>query len=64
MGDLRRIPGIGPNIEADLNAIGIHTVADLRDRDPEELYRLDCEAKGFRRTPVSSMCSGWQCTTP
>ena len=51
MGDLRRIPGIGPNIEADLNAIGIHTVADLRDRDPEELYRLDCEAKGFREDP-------------
>ena len=51
MGDLRRIPGIGPNIEADLNAIGIHTVADLRDRDPEELYRLDCEAKGFQEDP-------------
>ena len=47
MGDLRRIPGIGPNIEADLNAIGIHTVADLRDRDPEELYRRDCTQRGF-----------------
>ena len=30
MGELRKIPGIGPNIEADLEAIGIHSIADLR----------------------------------
>ena len=33
MGDLRRIPGVGKNIEQDL---------------PEELYRLDCLYKGFQ----------------
>lgn len=48
MGELQKIPGIGPNIEADLEAIGIRSIADLRGRDPEELYRLDCLRKGFQ----------------
>ena len=48
MGELRKIPGIGPNIEADLEAIGIHSIADLRGKDPEELYRLDCLRKGYQ----------------
>ena len=47
MGELRKIPGIGPNIEADLEAIGIHSIADLRGKDPEELYRRECRLKGF-----------------
>ena len=64
MGELRKIPGIGPNIEADLEAIGIHSIADLRGKDPEELYRLDCLRKGYRRTAVSSMSTGWQSTMP
>lgn len=38
----------GPNIEADLEAIGIHSIADLRGKDPEELYRLDCLHKGYQ----------------
>ena len=48
MGELQKIPGIGPNIEADLEAIGIHSIADLRGKDPEELYRLDCLRKGYQ----------------
>ena len=32
MGELWKIPGIGPNIKADLEAIGIHSIADLRER--------------------------------
>lgn len=31
-----------------LQNIGIHCIADLRGKDPEELYRLDCMKKGFR----------------
>lgn len=46
MGELQKIPGIGPSIEADLEAIGIRSIANLRGRDPEELYRLDCLQKG------------------
>lgn len=48
MGELWKIPGIGPNIKADLEAIGIHSIADLRGKDPEELYRLNCLRKGHQ----------------
>jgi hypothetical protein len=37
--DLRRIPGVGPAMARDLHLLGIEKVADLRGRDPEELYR-------------------------
>ena len=46
--DLQRIPGIGANMEQHLNNIGIRCVADLKGRDPEELYHLDCLKKGFQ----------------
>lgn len=46
--DLKTIPGIGENMELHLNNIGIHCVADLVGRDPEELYHLDCLKKGFQ----------------
>ncbi len=37
--ELRRIPGVGPSLARDLRLLGIERVADLRGRDPEELYR-------------------------
>ena len=36
--DLRSIPGVGPTIARELEEIGVHAVADLAGRDPEELY--------------------------
>jgi hypothetical protein len=36
---LQAIPGVGPSIAADLRALGIGTVAQLKDRDPERLYQ-------------------------
>lgn len=36
--DLQTIPGVGKSIEKDLQDIGICSVADLRDKDPEKLY--------------------------
>jgi hypothetical protein len=36
---LRVIPGIGPSLARDLHDLGIHTVAALKGRDPEEMYR-------------------------
>lgn len=47
MSDLQKIPGVGPNIAADLEAIGIHSVGDLRGKDPEALYARDSLQKGF-----------------
>jgi hypothetical protein len=40
--DLRRIPGVGPSIAADLLALGIRRVEDLRGEDPEQLYERRC----------------------
>ena len=48
MGELRKIPGVGKNIEQDLMNIGITSIDDLKGRSPEELYRLDCLHKGFQ----------------
>lgn len=49
--DLKRIPGVGKNMECHLNDIGINCIEDLKGKDPEELYRLDCIKKGYRDDP-------------
>ncbi|MCL7971783.1 MAG: helix-hairpin-helix domain-containing protein [marine benthic group bacterium] len=49
--DLRTIPGVGPSIEIDLRALGIDAVADLKDRDPDELYDELCRQRGERIDP-------------
>ena len=47
-GDLTQIPGIGENMEHHLNNIGIRCIADLKGKDPEELYHQNCLKKGYR----------------
>ena len=47
--ELEQIPGVGPAIAGDLRAIGITAVAQLKDRDPEKLYRQLCR---FKAQPV------------
>ena len=46
MGDLCQIPGVGKNMTAHLNALGIERVDDLRGRDPEALYAQECAMQG------------------
>jgi hypothetical protein len=36
--ELQEIPGVGPSLARDLRLLGIEKVADLRGRDPEQLY--------------------------
>jgi len=36
--NLQTIPGIGPSMAVDLRDLGIRTVGDLADRDPQEMY--------------------------
>lgn len=36
--ELRTIPGVGKSIATDLHNIGIHTVKDLKGKNPEILY--------------------------
>jgi hypothetical protein len=44
--ELRTIPGVGPSIARDLFEIGVHSVAALKDADPEELYQRACAQQG------------------
>jgi hypothetical protein len=44
--ELRKIPGVGASIAQDLFELGIRSVADLRGRDPERLYRRRCDQQG------------------
>ena len=37
---LTEIPGVGKSIARDLVNIGIHSVSDLKDKNPEKLYEL------------------------
>jgi len=45
--ELTRAPGVGPSIDADLETLGVRSLADLARADPEELYqRLETQADG------------------
>ena len=46
--DLTKIPGIGDQMERHLHNIGIQCIADLKGKDPEELYHLNCLKKGYQ----------------
>lgn len=46
--ELSQIPGVGPKMASYLEQQGIHTIADLKGKDPQEIYEKDCAAKGFR----------------
>ena len=46
--DLRKIPGVGERTKDSLINIGIRSVEDLKDKDPLELYEMDCQVKGFK----------------
>lgn len=46
MDDLQSIPGVGKNMAAHLNALGIERVSDLRGKDPEALYEQECLMQG------------------
>jgi hypothetical protein len=43
---LQQIPGVGKSIAGDLWELGIRSVADLNNNDPEELYHRFCSLKG------------------
>lgn len=47
--ELEQIPGVGPSIAADLHAIGITAVAELKDTDPQALYDRVCRFTGEKQ---------------
>jgi hypothetical protein len=46
--DLRRIPGVGASIAADLWSLGVRRASDLRGADPQGLYDALCRLAGKR----------------
>ncbi len=44
--ELQTIPGIGKSITNDLWDLGLHSIADLKDKNPEELYLSLCAIRG------------------
>ena len=46
MSDLQQIPGVGKDMAAHLNALGIERPEDLKGRDPEALYAQECAMQG------------------
>ena len=47
--ELQQIPGVGKSIARDLYDLGIASVEDLKDKDPEELYLKLC---ALRKTHI------------
>jgi predicted RecB family nuclease len=37
--ELQQIPGVGPSLAADLRSLGITTISDLENQDPEKMYQ-------------------------
>lgn len=48
---LLTIPGIGTSMAEDLRVLGIETVADLTDKNPQQLYDRLCEIRNARLDP-------------
>lgn len=44
---LQVIPGIGKSLSVDLYDLGIYAVTDLKDADPELLYKQLCKKRGM-----------------
>jgi hypothetical protein len=44
--ELQIIPGVGKSIAGDLMALGICSIADLRGKNPDELYVQSCRLQG------------------
>ena len=44
--NFRKIPGVGPKIAGDLWSLGYRSVAELKGRDPEEMYASLCDLQG------------------
>ncbi len=46
---LQEIPGVGKSIARDLYDIGITRIADLKNKDPENLYDLSNKQRGTKQ---------------
>ena len=63
---LQEIPGVVPRIAADLRALGVRSVAQLRGRNPERLYQRLSELQGPQDPCVLYVfrCAVYYASTP
>lgn len=47
--NLQTIPGVGKNIAEDLRRLGIHSVANLKGKNPEKLYKQSSRLAGVKQ---------------
>jgi hypothetical protein len=43
--ELQQIPGVGPSIAQDLFDLGVRSVKELNNKDPQQLYQQLCDLK-------------------
>lgn len=48
---LLNIPGIGKSMAEDLRVLGIESVADLTEKDPQQMYDRLCEIRNTKLDP-------------
>lgn len=46
--ELTAIPGVGVDMAAHLNALGVERIEDLKGKNPEALYEKECWLKGCK----------------
>jgi hypothetical protein len=46
LSEFRQVPGVGKNIAEDLWELGLRSVSDLKNQDPEDLYLRLCALQG------------------
>ncbi|MGC9367789.1 MAG: helix-hairpin-helix domain-containing protein [bacterium] len=46
--DLLNIPGVGKSISRDLREVGIKKISDLKEKNPDELYRKLCSIRNAK----------------
>jgi hypothetical protein len=64
--ELQTLPAIGPSLAADLRALGVRRVADLKRRNPERLYARLNRLRGARQDPCvlySFRCAAYAART-
>ncbi|MCW5941909.1 MAG: helix-hairpin-helix domain-containing protein [Fimbriimonadaceae bacterium] len=49
--ELSRMPNVGPATAKDLVLLGVRAVADLKGRDPDEMYDRLCALTGVHHDP-------------
>lgn len=65
--ELQTVPGIGPSLAADLRALGVRSVRELRRRNPERLYAQLNTLRRQRQDPCvlySFRCAVYYARTP